>query len=63
MKRGLIFVVRFPITEAFRVKENNIWIAGLLAISLACIWSVVFVFIAKRISKYSKLYLAHDVTS
>jgi hypothetical protein len=41
----------FQITEAVRGKENDIWVAVLLAISFACIWSVLYIQIAKRIIK------------
>ena len=39
----------FPITEAIRGNENDIWVSFLLAISFACIWSVLYSYFAKRI--------------
>jgi hypothetical protein len=43
--------ISFPITDFFRGKENDIWVALLLAMSFACLWSVLYVHIAKGIIK------------
>ena len=52
----------FPITEAIRGKENDILAAVLLAISFACIWSVLYIQIAKRIIKTDmKLLLKSNI--